>query len=735
MSAPQRPQLPSSRPVSSEDPYFEDQEAWSDDPSDEHDEAPRRKTRQHSIPSRAGRPSGFVPGQGARGETVPYGRPSPRRGDSEPFVPTAGPGPQSYYGYYNGAAQTPFTSGQQYQNPGGTYPQDSGHYSPGYGTGYGTGYAPVPPPEPSPYSSRPYYSSASAEQPAYDYTPPYQSPPTFGSPFNDGRTGIRGPSIRVRKTQPQPQQDDMERDREVDKQRAREKNRQREREEREARKKEKERERKELDKIQREKLKLKVQRLQHQLEMEKRKAPVRGDFEPPGVRAHDLMDYLHSQREQENRRKLVERTDSMTQLLQDLAELAEVRRATQSQQDRLQLLGGLSPRSRPPTRSEYGESNYESVQKRQIEEVLRDLLGLGRWNADEEKAWLPLPPPSHYTARSASEDPLTDDEYYRSAPRGYREEDGVSSPRPRFGDAPGNISDAYTGPSSPRHRSGDALGTAGDSYPSPESSRYGPTRYSSTPAPPSLGRRQTAPPAAPPPIIKVVASGSSKRARGSDMSSEYSLAADRGEFPIYESRENLSRRAEQHQEELRRRAEPVQEVPRRAEQSRAELPRRTTEPVRAELRRADSVRSAGTRRSTQSAPRSAMTPEGPRLRHTRSRVSFQDQDPAGDRPIVCDDDDDFSGYNSEDVERQTRPYRFTGEKVQGRRYNPRESQGLTPPPAPDAPRSESSQRSPPAAGGSQRSPRRQPRVENWSDDDEDEEKRFMSRSRESTVGR
>src|SRR3954470_12349122 len=102
MSAPLRPQLglPSPRPEGSEGHYFEDQ--WSDDdPADEHGDAPRWRTRTHNIPSRSSR-SSFVPGGhgGARGETVPYGRPTPQRADTDPFTPGPGLRTRPYSGYY-----------------------------------------------------------------------------------------------------------------------------------------------------------------------------------------------------------------------------------------------------------------------------------------------------------------------------------------------------------------------------------------------------------------------------------------------------------------------------------------------------------------------------------------------------------------------------------------------------------------------------------------------------------
>jgi hypothetical protein len=127
-------------------------------------------------------------------------------------------------------------------------------------------------------------------------------------------------------------------------------------------------------------------------------------------------------------------------------------------------------------------------------------------------------------------------------------------------------------------------------------------------------------------------SSSSKRARGSDLSSEYSSAANRGSFPIHESQEALPRR---------------------------------TKPGR---------------RSLKSGPRPARGLEIPRVRHrfphsAGHTAAFKNQDPAGDRPIADIGEDGFSGSDSKDGargSRKTRPYRFPGEKVQSRRYNPQD---------------------------------------------------------------
>lgn len=316
---------------------------------------------------------------------------------------------------------------------------------------------------------------------------------------------------------------------------------------------------------------------------------------------------------------------------------------------------------------------------------------LSRWSAsdEQEKARLPLPPASQSTARGAREDFHTDDSLSRGpTPEWQAGEGGAASPRSRFDGAPGTVGDAYRGPSSPRYRSGDTSGA--------------------TPSTPRPERRQTASPA----NIKVAMSGSSKRPRGSDLSSEYSSAAGRGGFPTRGSQEAFPQR---------------------------------TEPGKPELRRSESHRPLS-RRGSQSASRpSVLSPESPRVRH-RSRnsavghiVSFKDQDPAGDRPIADDGEDDLSGSDTEDGAlgpRQTRPYRFTGEKVQGRRYDPRDAQRLTtPPPAvPDVPRAEVGERAVKAAGGpGGGGQRRVARVDSWPDDGE-EERRHAARSL-STVGR
>lgn len=676
------------RPVNPEHVYSEDQENWSDDPSNEHDdEAPRRRTRQHVMPSRSGS-SSFMPG----GETVPYTHAAPRRGDGGPFASASGPGPRPYPGYHwiPPPPQTPYTSTQQYPSQPGGFPHGSGYYP---AAQFGTSYTPAPHPQPNPYSPRPYLPNMPPGQPPYDYVPPLQPSPQqqFSSHLSEGRTGIRRPSIRLRTSQ----QEGAEHDREAAEQLWRERNRQRERERKEADKREREREKKERerekkereretkresDRIQQERLKLKVQKLRQQLQLERSKRPVSGAFDST---LQDLLEDLHDQRERENQRRWIERrAGPLDQFLQVLAELADTRRVSPYQQDRLQWTGGPPFRPRPPTRSDLGEAGYETVPRSQIEEVVMDLLS--RWSAsdEQEKARLPLPPASQSTARGAREDFHADDRSPRGpTPEWQAGEGGAASPRPRFGDAPGTVSDAHWGPSSPRYRSGDTSGT--------------------TPPTPKPERRQTASPA----NIKVAMSGSTKRPRGS-VSSEYSSAAGRGGFPTRGSPEALPRR---------------------------------TEPGKTELRRSESHRPPG-RRGSQSAPRpSVLSPESPRVRH-RSRnsvighiVSFKDQDPAGDRPIADDGEDDLSGSDTEDGAvgpRQTRPYRFMGEKVQGRRYDPRDAQGLTtppPPPAvPDVPRPEVGD---PGAGGQ----RRVARVDSWPDDGE-EERRHAARS-PSTVGR
>ncbi|KAK4451578.1 hypothetical protein QBC34DRAFT_377988 [Podospora aff. communis PSN243] len=531
MSAPLRPQLglPSSRPEGSGDPYSEDQ--WSDDPADDH-ETPRRRTRTHSMsgPSRPPRSSFMPGGEGARGETVPYGRPTAHRADTEPFSPGLGLRTRPYSGYYGPPpSRTPFTPSQPYRIPTDGYNQGTGYY------GYDAGYTTAPPPETSPFSSRPYYPSTPAESSPFGYSPPYphSQPQTFDSSFGDGRNGIRGPTIRVRKTQvpaePRPpsraRQDDIDSDREADEQYWRERQRQKDRQAKESQKREREAEKRDIARLRREKLRLKVKKLQEELKHERSRAPSRSDFERnirPQEPAQELMEYLHTLRAQERERRLVAQPDSMTQLLQDIADIAEARREQQASRDRLQLLGGL----RPPTRnSDYGSSSYESLQRRQIEEVLKDILRGGL--LDDDVARLPLPARSHHTGRSASDDFHPEDDFRREAPREWQDEDDGASPRSRYRDAPGNVTDPYGNPSSPQRRNGDPV--MRDPYPSPEPSRYAPSKYSATPSTPTLGRRQTAPT----PILKVVPPGSSKRARGSDFSSDHSLAADHGEYSTY----------------------------------------------------------------------------------------------------------------------------------------------------------------------------------------------------------
>ncbi|KAK0631938.1 hypothetical protein B0T14DRAFT_15920 [Immersiella caudata] len=735
MAAPLRP--PSSRPEGAGDPYFEDQ--WSDGPTEDHDDAPRRRTRTHSMgPSRPR--SSFIPGEGARGETVPYGRPTPHRADTEPFSPALGLRTRPYSGYYGPPppSRTPFTPRQPYPNPADGYP----NYSPGYGTGYTT----APPPETSPFS----YPSTPAD---FGHTVPYpssQSQP-FGSPFNDGRSGVRGPTIRVRKTQvpaepqpqPRPRQEDIDTDREADKQYWRERQRQKDRQAKEAQKREYEAEKRAIERLRREKLQLKVKKLQEELKHERNRAPSRSGFERnarPQDAVQELMDHLHTLRAQERERRLVAQPGSMTQLLQDIAEIAEARREQQASRDRLQLLGGF----RPPTRSEYGNPNYESLQRKQIEEVLRDILG---GLSDDDMTRLPLPARSYHTGRSASEDFHPEDDFRREAfrdmPREFQEEDAGASPRSRYRDALGNVNDLYGNPSSPQHRTGDpGPSIVRDPYPSPEPSRYAPSRYS-TPSTPTLGRRQTAPT----PILKVVPPSSSKRARGSDFSSDHSTPADHGEYSPYhdprelraeqyqeeraprrmeQRREGLPRRTEQYRDELPRASEQFREEPQRMERPRPYTP--ATEPERPEIRRADSHRSFGTRRSSMSGPRSTIEHESPGLQRNRSRVAFREQDPAGGRPLL-DDDEDASGSDSGGRPRGARSYRIAGDNVSDRRYNPRDGQAVTPPPAPPPPRSGT----PIASERPGRSPRRVQVEEGWSDDEEIQDGRFMSR--ESTVGR
>jgi hypothetical protein len=199
-------------------------------------------------------------------------------------------------------------------------------------------------------------------------------------------------------------------------------------------------------------------------------------------------------------------------------------------------------------------------------------------------------------------DSRPDDRSPRGPPSEWQEEEGgAASSHSRFADAPGTISDADRRPSSHRYRSGDTLGAAQST--------------------PKLEKRQTAPPT----NTKAPISSSSKRAHGSNLSSEYSSAADRGSFPI----------------------------PRRTESG---------------------------RRSLQSGPRPAQGLEIPRVRHrfphsAGHTAAFKNQDPAGDRPIADIGEDGFSGSDSKDGargSRKTRPYRFPGEKVQSRRYNPQD---------------------------------------------------------------
>jgi len=512
------------------------------------------------------------------------------------------------------------------------------------------------------------------EQPRYGYTPPFQPSLSqqFGPRLPDGQTGIRLPSIRLRKSQ----HEGADKDRKADEQRWRERNRQRERERKEAEKKEREREKKEAekkdrererkeaekkdrerekkkeaDRIQRNKLELKVHDLRQQLQLERSKRPDPAALESS---VKGLLEFLQDQREQETQRKWIERrADSFSHLLQGLAELVDARRVGPYQQDRLQWHGGLPLRSRPPTRGDFGDIGYETVPRSQIEEVVMDLLSRLSASDEQEKARLPLPPASPSTARGFREAFYPDDRFPRGPPTPeWQEGDGgAASPRSRFEDLRENTREAYPGPASPRYRSADTPGAA--------------------PSSPKLERRQTASPA----NIKVAMSGSSKRARGSDMSSEYSLAAGRGGFSPRGSKEALPRR---------------------------------TEPGRTELRRSESHRSPG-RRNSLSAPRpTAPILEIPRVRHrSRNSVTFKDQDPAGGRPFSDDAGEDLSGSDTEDGAlgpRQTRPYRFTGETVHGRRYDPRDAQGPIPPPAvPDVPRAaEVGERTSRAAGGPER---------------------------------
>ncbi|KAK0657389.1 hypothetical protein B0T16DRAFT_59574 [Cercophora newfieldiana] len=728
MAAPLRPPLglPSPHPDGSDDPYFEDQ--WSDDPGDEHDEAHRRRTRTHNISSRTGR-SPFMPsGQGARGETVPYGRPTPQRADTEPFPPASGLRTRPYTGYYGPPppSRTPFTPRETYATPTGGYTHGPDYYPSGYGTSYTT----APPPETIPYSSHPYPSTPA--DPSYGYTSPYQSstPQPFGTSYNDGRTGVRGPTIRVRKTQVEPQPEPLprlrredierEREREAAEKRWRESQRQKQRSEKEAERKEREATKRDLDRLRRDKLKLKVERLQQQLKLERSRQPTQSDFEP-SIRPHDLIDYLHTLREQETRRSLVERPDSVTRLLQDIAEIADAKREAQTRQERLHLLGGLPVRAR--SRSSFGDVSHEISQRRLIEEVMMDILRGGA--LDEDVSRLPLPARSHHTGRSG-EDIFPEDDFLRM-PRTYQDEDSGASPRSRYSDA---HSDAHVGTSSPRHRTGDpgpSIMRDRDPYLSPEPSRYG--RHSVPP----LERRQTAPPPGLTPIRKVSTPGSSKRPRGSDFSSDHSLAADRGEYTAaaydrraevlrrteqfaeqYQDQDQMPQRAGHYREEPPLRREHFQNEPPRPERPRDDTPRRMDADW-PDIRRADSHRSSGTRKSSMSVPRPARSPE---RRRDRSRVAFREQDPAGGRPIIDDTSESESGGRL----RREGSYRIAGDRVSGRRYNPRDA---TPPHAPEAPRSET-----PTVTGSARPPRRPQVEDDWSDDDGG---RFMSR--ESTVGR
>ena len=669
MSAPPSPR-PHPRPrVDYEQGYSQEEENWSDDPSNEQDEpeVPRRKTRHHVLPSRLGTPGG---------QTVPYGHHTPRQGYGNPFAPAPGLDPRPYN-----------TSDQQYSYPTGGFPQGSEHYAAGQS---GTSYIPAPYSQPNHYSQNPYHSDIPAGAPPFGYTPIYQPPvpQQFDPPFTDRPTSRRLPSLRVRTSR----REEAESDREADEQRRREYNRRRERERKEAErkqreqdkkereqekkqreqeKKQREQEKKELDRAQRDKLRLKVQRLQLQLELERSKRSGSGAVESI---MKDLVDHLH---EQENRRRGIEkRADPVAQLLQGLAELADTRRVDPYQHDRLPWPGGFSPKPRPPTRSDFSDVSYDTVHRSRIEELVVDILR--RWTAsdEQEKDRLPLPPASQTTARAAREDYRhTDDRSPRGPPPDWQDEEGgAASPRSRFGDTPGDFNDAYRGPSSPHHRFGDT--------PRP------------MPSVPELERRQAAAPA----NIKVAMSSFSKRTRGSDLGSEYPSAADRGSFPIPESQDTL--------------------------------PRRTEPGRRGEPRRSESHRSPG-RRSSQSGPRPASSrgmPSGVRHGSRNSiaehAVSFEDEeDPVGVQPIADMGEYVFSGSDTEDEARgprRARPYRVTGEKVQGHRYNPRDDRGLTPPPeAPDVPRSEAAERVWRAAGGSERITRRVARVDSWSDDEQE----------------
>jgi hypothetical protein len=295
------------------------------------------------------------------------------------------------------------------------------------------------------------------------------------------------------------------------------------------------------------------------------------------------------------------------------------------------------------------------VQRSQIEQVVMEVISQLTPGDEQEKPRLPLPPASQSTVRGVREDSHPDDRSLRVPSSEWQEEEGgAASPRSRFADASGNINDADRRPLSPRYRSGDTPGTA--------------------PSTPKLETRQTAPPA----NIEVPISGSSKRARGSDLSSEYSLAADRETFPIDESQEAF-------QEALRRRTK------------------------------------AG-KRSSQSGPRPAR--HGSRHSAGHTGAAFKSQDPAGNRPIADIGEDALSESDTEDRARgprQTRPYRFPGKKVQGRRYDARDVRELTPPPeVPEVPRAEVGERAWRAAGGRERDPRRVARVDSWSDDREEE---------------
>jgi hypothetical protein len=340
------------------------------------------------------------------------------------------------------------------------------------------------------------------------------------------------------------------------------------------------------------------------------------------------------------------------------------------QHDRLPWPGGLSPKPRPPTRSDFSDGSYDTVHISRIEELLVNILS--RWAAsdEQEKDRLPLPPAPQTTARAVREDyHHTDDRSPRGPPPEWQDEEGGGAPpRPRFGDAPGDFNDAYRGPSSPRHRFRDT-----------------PRRMPSVPEP---ERRQAAAPA----NIKVAMSSSSKRTRGSDLGGEYPSAADRGSFTIHEFQDTI--------------------------------PRRTESGRRGEPRRSESHRSTG-RRNSQPGPRPAPSREGrygSRNSTAGHAVSFEDhEDPVDGQTIADEGEYLISGSDTEDEAlglRRTRPYHFTGEKVQGRRCNPRDARGPTPPPeVPEAPRFEAAERVWRAAGGSERGPRRVTRVDSWSDDE------------------